>query len=186
MKKSLKLLCSTAVVVFFASLTTASRAAQILTVGSGWQYGQNSSRNAVQDNSPITFSITSGTKLFSFTDGFQAGDIFSLRFLVAPVSFTIPTVFSTFSTPFNNNLGPAQGFFASAWLNNSFSHGQVTLGPGNYSVFVRDQSNIAYPAGFGFRLDAVPEPEVWAFVLAGFCLAGSAIRRRSIVRVTYA
>jgi hypothetical protein len=79
-------------------------------------------------------------------------------------------------TPVNNSLAaltqPKQAFGNS---------GSITLAAGQFLAFgVSNLGNYANDStGFSFRLtDGVPEPASWATMIAGFALAGSALRAR--------
>jgi len=186
-------LLALATVSAFAAVPTASNAAVLLLQNTGWQYGQVSAKNQPQDNAPIYFTITeSQGGVFSFTDGFAAGDTFKITqygntTATPPKTGTYLSTFATYyltsdgtpsGTPFVNNFGPA-AYFSSDWTSNNFSHFQALLGAGSYSVVVTDTANVGYPAGFGFRLDVVPEPATWMMMLFGFGIAGFALRRRN-------
>ena len=41
-------------------------------------------------------------------------------------------------------------------------------------ITVMDTSNVAYPAGFGYRVDAVPEMSTWLMMALGFASLGFA------------
>ena len=87
---------------------------------------------------------------------------------------------------FNNNTGPSASLFASDWKDLSFSHLQLTFGSGTYSLVVKDIKDAGLPAGFGVRVDAVPEASTWAMLVAGFAglaFAGSRVRRTQVVPV---
>lgn len=164
-----------------AALVGAGSASATVTLleNTGWQYGQDNSKNHAQVNSPIVFTADAGGDLFSFTDGFKAGDVYNIIVSVGPFSLTTPTTFSLYPTPFPNNFGPAAGFFKGPWLNSSYSHFQAFFSPGTYSVVIKDMSAVGYPAGFGFRLDdVVPEPSSWALMLMGVGGLGGMLRSR--------
>jgi len=177
-----------------AAVPTASNAAVLLLQNTGWQYGQDSAKNTPQDNAPIYFKITeSQGGVFSFTDGFLAGDTFKITqygntTATPPKTGTYLSTFATYyltsdgtpsGTPFVNNFGPAASYFASDWTSNKFSHFQALLDAGSYSIVVTNTANVGYPSGFGFRLDVVPEPATWMMMLFGFGIAGFALRRRN-------
>jgi hypothetical protein len=154
--------------------------ATALIVNTGWQYDQVDAVNAASENSPITFTVPTGaTDLFSLSDGFKPGDIYTVT--IDGVISSIST-FTTYSTPFVNNLGPAAGDFAADWLNNSFSHLQLQFGAGTYSLVVKGNGAGGLPAGVGERLDngalAIPEPATWLTMLLGFGGLGLAMRDR--------
>jgi hypothetical protein len=169
------------------SMASASNATVNLTLGSGWQSGQVNARNTNQVGAPIVFTVATGTGVFSLTDGFLTGDIYKVKICIFSTTFCVSgdSTFTTAPDPINNNLGPAAAFYAPAWISNAWSHYQIELSPGTYSVTVQDRCPQAglctintYPAGFGFRLDAVPEPASWALMVAGLGMTGSLLRRR--------
>jgi hypothetical protein len=156
----------------------APSSATALLVNTGWQYDQVNAANAASQNSPITFTVPAGTTdLFSLSDGFAAGDIYKVT--INGVISAI-TTFSLYSTPFDNNLGPAAGFFATDWLDGRFAHLQLSFAPGTYSLVVYGNGAGGIPAGVGERLDngtlAIPEPATWLTMLVGFGGVGMAMR----------
>jgi hypothetical protein len=161
------------------ALLMAASGAQALTLigGEGWEYGQDNAKNTAQVT-PITLDVTNPDgDTFSLTDGFQPGDVYKVSFKEGLITFGAMSVFTSYPTTFNNNTGPYASTFAPDWLNNDFSHLQVLLSPGTYTVTVKDTSNVGYPAGFGFRLDAgVPEPATWAMMVFGLGLLGAGLR----------
>jgi len=152
--------------------------ATALVVGTGWQYDQVNAVNAASIDSPLTFTVANGaTDLFSLSDGFKAGDIYTVT--INGVISSIST-FTTYSTPFVNNLGPAASDFAVDWLDDSFSHLQLAFGAGTYSLVVKGNGAGGLPAGVGERLDngalAIPEPATWLTMLLGFGGLGLSMR----------
>ena len=164
-----------------AALALAAQSqATVLIVNTGWQYDQVDVANAASENSPITFTVPTGaTDLFSLSDGFKPGDVYTVT--IDGVISSIST-FTTYSTPFVNNFGPAAADFAADWLNKSFSHLQLSFGAGTYSLVVRGNGAGGLPAGVGERLDpgslAIPEPATWLTMLLGFGGLGLAMRNR--------
>jgi hypothetical protein len=156
----------------------APSSATVLLVNTGWQYDQVNVANAASQNSPITFTVPAGTTdLLSLSDGFKAGDVYrvTINGLISAI-----TTFSNYSTPFNNNLGPAATFFAADWLDSNFAHLQLSFAPGTYSLVVFGNGAGGLPAGVGERLDngslAIPEPATWLSMLIGFGGMGLAMR----------
>jgi hypothetical protein len=177
MSKTKQLLVGAALGVATLAVAAPSSATALL-VNTGWQYDQVNAANAASQNSPLTFTVAPGTTdLFSLSDGFKAGDVYEVT--INGVISAI-TSFSLYSTPFNNNLGPAAGFFAADWLNSNFSHLQLSFAPGTYSIVVTGNGAGGLPAGVGERLDngslAIPEPATWATMLVGFGGMGMAMR----------
>src|ERR1700722_687812 len=137
--------------------------ATVLVVNTGWQYDQVNKANAASINSPLTFPVAAGTTdLFSLSDGFKPGDVYTVTVDGAISSIS---TFTLYSTPFVNNFGPAAADFAADWLNKSFSHLQLEFGPGAYSLVVKGNGAGGLPAGVGERLDTgtlgIPEPATW-------------------------
>ena len=168
-------------IVAAAAVLMACGAAQatVVTENTGWQYGQDNAANTAQ-TVPLSLDVTSaGGATLSVTDGFNPGDIYNVTLTEGSFSESLKTQFASFTTSFDNNLGPAAVYFASEWLDNTFSHQQLTLGVGTYTLTVKDLSTAyGYPAGFGFRLDAVPEPATWAMSLMGLLGIGAVLRTR--------
>lgn len=162
-----------------AALTLAGQSsATVLLVNTGWQYDQVNAANAASIDSPITFTVAAGTTdLFSLSDGFKVGDVYTVT--VDGVITSVST-FTLYSTPFVNNFGPAAGSFAADWLNKSFSHLQLAFAPGTYSLVVKGNGAGGLPAGVGERLDngalAIPEPATWLTMLVGFGGLGLVMR----------
>jgi|GEM_PF-3367183 len=162
-----------------AAAAAGAASATVYLAGGGWQYGQDNLVNAAQVT-PITLDVTNaGGDTFSFTDGFIAGDIYTITTGSGPFHVTNIATFTGYPSTFNNNLGPYQATFAADWLNNAYSHFQEYLDPGIYTITVKDTSPKALPAGFGFRLDAVPEPATWGLMLLGVGAIGANLRRRT-------
>jgi hypothetical protein len=172
-----------AAAAFSAAISVSSSAFAsilILPFDGGWYYDQV---NSLRDVATIKFVVPAGdSATFSFTDGFIPGDVYKIT--LSPLSFK--SLFTSFPTTFDNNAGPAAGppdNFAADWLNNDFSHFQFGLTAGAYSITVQDTiMNEGFPAGFGVRVDGVPEASTWAMLGAGFAaigLVGLSRRRRA-------
>jgi hypothetical protein len=172
-----------AAAVFSAAISVSSSAFATLTLpfDGGWYYDQVTS---AKDLASIKLVIPAGDSgLFSFTDGFIPGDVYRITF----DGLSIKTQFALFPTPFDNNKGPAAGSpddFAADWLDISFSHQQLEFAAGTYTITVQDIQNKGFPAGFGVRLDAVPEASTWAMLGVGFAAIGlvGVSRRRKASR----
>jgi hypothetical protein len=152
--------------------------ATALIANTGWQYDQVDTANAASENSPLTFTVAPGTTdLFSLSDGFNTGDTYKV--VINGVISAITTL-SVYSTPFNNNLGPAAADFATDWLSTDFAHLQLSFAPGTYSLVVFGNGGGGLPSGVGERLDngalALPEPATWLTMLLGFGAMGVSMR----------
>ena len=172
-----RLLASAALSIAALALAGPSSATALL-VNTGWQYDQINAVNAISQNSPLTFTVAAGTTdIFSLSDGFKPGDVYTVT--INGVISSIST-FTQYSTSFVNNFGPAASLFAADWLNNSFSHLQLSFAPGTYSLEVRGNGAGGLPAGVGERLDngalAIPEPATWLTMLLGFGGLGLSMR----------
>ena len=148
-------------------------------VNGGWQTDQVSIPGAVSDNSPLTFTTT-GSFSFALTDGFLYGDNYTVALSdYGNLIGTWTTIPGLTATPFVNNLGPYAAEFAPAWNDPGYSKIALESGAGQWSVSVTgDCGSGVCPAGFGYRVDAVPEPATWAMLLVGFGAMGVAIRSR--------
>jgi len=199
MTKFKTLLMSAAVLASLTSVASASTI--VLNEGTGWQYGQianipNAKKpgtflQVLQDVSGSTVTAISadvdnpGGATFSLTDGFVAGDTYSIKIGTQTSLTGKPGINNYLPDLFNNNSGPYASFFAADWSSSSFAHLQVQLSMGDYTITVKDLSTnkdgslkFGAPAGFGFRLDAVPEPASWAMMLVGLGGLGGALRAR--------
>ncbi|HEX4181692.1 MAG TPA: PEP-CTERM sorting domain-containing protein [Caulobacteraceae bacterium] len=181
---TLKKLLVGAVAGAAALAMAAQSSATALLVGTGWQYDQVNSTTTPSENSPLTFTVPTGaTYVFSLSDGFIPGDIYT----VTASGMTVFSTFTLYPTTFNNNLGPAAGDFAADWLDASFSHLQLMFAPGTYSLSIGGNCGGGCPAGVGERLDnAIPEPAAWLAMVLGFGGIGVAMRRRRKLALTAA
>lgn len=142
----------------------------------------------------LTFSTVDSSFFARDPTGVQTSGSAQIFSLGAPF-FSQPTPTSYF-TESNGSFGPGQlGFFASystpAAIPFSLSDGLVgfgfTLSDGLHYGYAQlggsfltgfsfeDQAGAGVPFG---QISAVPEPGVWAMMIAGFALVGSALRRR--------
>lgn len=169
------LLAGTTLAIATFGFLTMPAAAAALVVGSGWQIDEVDTNSTSSLGSPLTFTAASGAYAFSLVDGFIPGDVYTI---VLNGSETFTSTFGLTATPFDNSLGPAAGVFAPAWTDTSYSRFELWFGPGSYSFVVTDDSNIEYPAHFGYRLDALPTPEPITLSLFGAGLAGAVAMRR--------
>ncbi len=154
------------------ALGAAGANAEAITVGSGWQFDQASKINTASENSPWTFTVPTGdTYTFSLTDALIVGDVYTVTI---DGFVTVTSTFTLYPTTFDNDTGPGAATFAPAWLSDSYSHLQLTFTSGAYSLVVKDIKDAGLPAGFGVRVDGIPEASTWAMLLAGFAGLGYA------------
>ena len=167
-----------------AMALAASAHAFVLVEDSGWQTDQISTAGAPSDSSPVTFTCSAGDApcVFSLTDAFLHGDTYTVTVNGgASYSSTLGAVNTNFDVV-PNNFGPFAGFYAGPFVDPTYSHLQLTLTPGAYSLVITGDGAGGIPAGFGYRLDSlVPEPTAWALMLLGLGLVGLATRRRAVL-----
>jgi hypothetical protein len=152
--------------------------ATALVANSGWQIDQIDAANSPSENSDLTFTIAPGkTGIFSLSDGFVAGDVYTV---IADSMLIATSTFTVYPTPFVNDLGPAASDFAADCLDPAFSHLQLTFLPGQHSLVVEGDGAGGLPAHVGERLDTlgVPEPAAWLTMLVGFGGLGLSVRRK--------
>jgi hypothetical protein len=179
-------LAAAAVVGTLTCVTNQANALAIV-AGTGWVEDQIATPNAPSVNSPVTFTVVTGqTDIFSLTDGFVAGDVYT----VTVGGVTSISTFTTYPGTFQLGLGagvvaPASTYDA-AWTNNSFSHLQLQFDAGTYSLSIAGDILASTPADFAYRLDAgtitasVPETSTWAMMVLGFAGVGfMAFRRKT-------
>ncbi len=148
----------------------------------GWQYDQVDVVGNPSEGSPWVFTVqvNDAPGIFSLSDGFIAGDTYTVSVNGgAGISSVFGGGVNTNFDMVPNNFGPAANYFAADFLDPTFSHLQLYLAPGLYSISITGDGKGGLPAGFGVRLDSpVPEPATWALMITGFGLAGIGLRRR--------
>jgi hypothetical protein len=145
-------------------------AAATLTVDTGWANDTLSSVPGPTDNSPWTFTISSGAH-FTLADCCVPGDTYTLAGDVNGVSSFYAGTADIRST----------GSYGPYWLSAAYSKFSTYVGPGTYTFDVTGDGVGGIPAGLGLRLDSsVPEPASWVMLIAGFGLVGAAMRRRAL------
>ena len=159
-----------------ASIAATAHANTTLIVGTGWVNDQADAQNTPTEDSTVSFTVGAGqTDIFSLSDCCTAGDVWQV---VINGTITADSVFAVLPTNFPTGLGFTLD--DTYWTDPTLSHLQLTFGPGTYNLVISDISDIAYPAGVGYRLDtvAIPEPTTWSLLIGGLGLAGFALRRR--------
>lgn len=165
--------------------------------GNGFFQGQTFTGIFVYDNQLVpaagTGFVNVGVASFPDIAGIAAADLFTLNF--GPLVFTAADADEPLAIQYNN--GAFNGFF---FVNNfafSGANYQMTISGGSLSVFelvggtptgrslMNGYVNIGDSAATGktaflptVLTPAVPEPGMWMMMVAGFGIAGCAIRRR--------
>ena len=121
-----------------------------------------------------TFTLTSAGTL-TFLDGFNSGDQFEI--------FNFGSSLGTTSSA-SSAEADCDNDITACLANPSMGKGVFALEAGDYSITGIQTANAPnFPGGgVGFFVvsteGAVPEPASWAMLVAGFTLAGAAMRRR--------
>ena len=123
------------------------------------------------DGAPFTFTVTSNSVL-TFLDCCIGGDIFEITGDLSGVT--------TFYAGAADAFGAIGADYAPRWASTNFSKLVFNVSAGTYTFNVTDLAPVGGVNGLDVRLDtaAVPEPATWALMIAGFGLAGAALRRR--------
>lgn len=162
-----------------SAFTVLPASATTLLAGSGWQDDTATAPGVPSNGSTWDFTLT-GNGLFSVTDAFLTGDVYTL------------SGGATGSTTFYAGSAmdvQATGFYGAEWTNSGYSKIAVSLLAGTYSISIAGNCGAGCPAGFAVRVDdvaasAVPESATWAMMLIGFGGIGFAVRRRRSIKTT--
>ncbi len=165
MKKSLGLFLGGLVVVMLGTNLWALNfnpdlPAPAPTLGAGWTYDQID--NVFQPSVDSPYSLTLSTAaVFRITDSFIRGDVYYVYDgVVDPGHLILTTTFFAGDPAFEGGI--------SAWLDPSYSKGEISLSAGSYSLIVEGNGAGGLPAGFYTRLDtAVPEPATMLLLGSG-------------------
>ena len=122
----------------------------VLIEDSGWQTDQVNVSGVPSDGSAVTFTCSSSDSpcIFSLTDAFIHGDTYSVT---VNGGTTYTSALGGVNTNFDvvpNNFGPAAAFYAGPFVDPTFSHLQLTLAPGAYSLVITGDCGGGCPAGF--------------------------------------
>lgn len=147
--------------------------ATVLNLNGGWQGDVLEVAGRPTTGSGWTFTIANGAH-FSLTDCCNTGDVWTMSGDFAG--------FTTVGAGANDIRGT--GSYGPNWLNPLLGKYTKYFGAGTYNFSLTGDGGGGLPAGVGLRLDsAVPEPDAWVMLIAGFGLVGLAKRRR-LVAVT--
>ena len=171
-----RLVCITLALIMSALQTDRLQAQQPLTLGSWLEFFYFDGINPVDGAGFTVLSPTNQLRV-RVTDAGISGDRFQL-FSGATLLFTTAVV----------SNGVDTGLFAGdqAWIDPSLSHGEIILGPGNYTFTVQvSATGSGFVDGSGFiRADivpnnnVVPEPASILLTASGLLVLAFASRRR--------
>jgi len=141
-----------------------------IVVNSGWQTDTLSKANSLTDNSAWTFTVSSSA-YFRITDCCAVGDHYDLY--DGAMTWLAGTALGA-GAP----TATGSGFFETEWKSGNFQILSYLVGPGSYTFNIKGDGVGGIPADLGVMLEAVPEPETYALMLAGLAAMGLAVRRR--------
>lgn len=139
-----------------------------ITVNSDWQVDTLSAAGGQTNNSAWTFTVATSA-YFRVTDCCILGDTYQLFGPGLLITSTVGPRAATLT---------GTGFFEALWQDPTYSHLEWLVGPGSYSMTITGDGAGGIPADLGVMLEAVPEPETYALMLAGLAMTGLAVRRR--------
>lgn len=192
------LIAAAAAAIVAANSANAQFVQQPLTYEAGWQeFGWSDGAGSIWTDGSFgplveyTFTVSGPSpEELQVADGYNAGDEFA--FLLTDLSTGMGQIYYTTPSAYNPDV-----YSPSYYIGNNygaafypdeapyFSHLELTLGDGSYSVIgVVTQTTLTEFGIFsccgtgGIQLTDVPEPSSWALMLLGFGVLGAALRHR--------
>jgi hypothetical protein len=165
----------TIMAIFVAAVLSGARDSEATTLvaDTGWKASIVQSST---DSVSYDFSLTKSA-YFSLSDCCSPGDVWSIAGSFAGVSTFALSPFTALPT----GLGDFATSYDSQWLNIAFSHFQLLLGPGSYSIRLSSHGAKGFSSESGVRLDSVssvPLPAALPLLLFGLDGLGALGLRR--------
>jgi hypothetical protein len=173
-----QLLCLAAVAALFVQ---GARAQPVL--DSGWYEDTLSAVATDSDASPYVFSLAAPA-YFRITDAYIPGDVYTVYNFGSLILATAFNGAQPALNPLTDPVGDA------AWVNidastsdpENYSHGEILLDAGSYSITVQGDGTGGIPAGFFDRLDSqspiIPDGGATALLLASAVVGMGCFARR--------